>query len=153
MNPVRSWFKNCTSLFISGLRQNPLISKIDQINNYISVWTVTREKQLPNWSKNASEIWRKFNRNTMYIVASVPRFHAGFGKSDLTRVFWESRDSTNSTRSRITAADMRKREARKTVFSVTEIRDIGNILLFIGGWIFLYNRVAWKRCISCVLIA
>lgn len=69
----------------------------------------------------------------MYTVANVPRFHAGFGKSDLTRVFWESRDSTNSTRSRIAAADMRKREARKTVFSVAEARDIGNILLFIGG--------------------
>lgn len=107
MKPVWNSFKYCTSLFISGLRQNPLIFKIDQINNYISVWTVTRKKQLPNWSKNASEVWGKFNRNTMYTVASVPCFHAGFGKSDLTRVFWESRDSTNSTRSRITAADMR----------------------------------------------
>lgn len=106
--------ENGTLLFVKGLGQNPLIFKIDRVNNYVSVWTVTREKPLPNWSKNMLKLDENLiGTPHVYTIASVPRFYAGFGKSDLMRVFWESRDPTNSTRSCIAAADMRKSGGKK----------------------------------------
>lgn len=53
----------------------------------------------------------------MYAMANVPRFHAGFGKSDLTCILGIARDSSNSAVSHSGGggggADVK---GRKTVF-------------------------------------
>lgn len=55
----------------------------------------------------------------MYTVPQMCRFHAGFGKSDLTRVFWESRAAQATAQFRATAADTSR---RKTVFQPPKAR-------------------------------
>lgn len=113
------------------------------------------EKPTSDWSKNTSAAWWKFN-GAPRIPWQTCRFHAGFGKSDLTRVFWESRATRVTAQFHIAAADTRREE--RPYFSRKGPRAILGIspALFTGaahrggGCLpsVSRNRAAWKRYTS-----
>jgi len=78
----------------------------------------------------------------MYTVANVPLFHAGFGKSDLTRVFWESRATRVTAQFRI--ADTRKEE--RAYFNGKDSHAILGIYLphFLPARLLSYNSLSNK---------
>lgn len=73
----------------------------------------------------------------VYTIASMSYFHAGFGKSDLMRVFW---DSTNSTRSCIAAADMREERRQERSYFQSQRLVILEISSFLWAVECSHNR-------------
>lgn len=68
-------------------------------------------------------------------------FHAGFGESDLTRVFWESRDSSNSA---VLHSCVRKEGRGETVFQPQRLAILGisSALFAVGCLSASRNRAA-----------